>query len=145
MQYATLSDANFSKLGPSLPRTHGDDGSGTARSGLSNCSSRRGLLSVCGLQEYPGLGEHVVDGSGHVFVDLVVHGARGLCFFANIATGLTVETLLPMETTTKSTTTSSSSSGSADTTFVQVNVAAPRVLSAADHTGGSVEDIFSAR
>jgi hypothetical protein len=65
-------------------------------------------------------------------------------FCMNIATDLTVETLLQMETTTKSsTTTTSSSSGSADTTFVQVNVTAPRVLSAADHTGGSVEDRIS--
>jgi hypothetical protein len=93
----------------------------------------------CGLQECPGLGEQVIDGSGHVFVDLVDHGVSGLCsraiFFMTIATDLTVETLLQMETTTKSTTTtsSSSSSGSADTTFFQPNVAAPRVLSTADN------------
>jgi hypothetical protein len=112
----------------------------------------------CGLQECPGLGEQVIDGSGHVFVDLVDHGVSGLCsraiFFMTIATDLTVETLLPMETTTKSTATSSSSSssssGSADTTFFQPNVAASRVLSTADNRRirrrqdpsktGSVED-----
>jgi hypothetical protein len=55
---------------------------------------------------------------------------------ANITIDLTVETLLQMATTKSST----SSAGSADTNFVQVNVAAPRV-SAADHTrGGSVVD-----